>query len=148
MKALQLIAAMGAVAMLACGCQSSNPIAPVSEAQASSATHPTQLPNPAWSKPEDLPAFGTPTADSIRVVVWGRSVMQPGWYYLPRGSTIHDAMVAAEASIHSWPPGRHDYLQRIKADGSLETIRFLNPTVDEQRSLQDGDHLKFSHEVW
>jgi hypothetical protein len=84
------------------------------------------------------------------VAVFGHSIKKRGYYYFPRGATVHDAMLAAEfTGIVGW---RRPYsgIQRQRLDGSVETIWFTEQSraADEQRVLQNDDRLKISHEVY
>ena len=138
MNARLLITTIGLVLAFACGCQSLG---------RKGAQAPAEV---TWTIPPDFPTFGTPVADSIRVAIFGYSVIHPGYYHLARGASVHDAMQAAQISdIVGW---REPYsgIQRPRPDGSVETIWFkrANQAVDELRVLQNDDRLCISHEVY
>ena len=103
-----------------------------------------------WSVPSEA-EFGSPTADSIRVAIFGYAVNRPGYYYLPKAAAVQDAAAAAgiHGSFGGWDP---DYsgIQRNKPDGSVETIRFKNIAreIAEKIALRSGDTLQLSHEVY
>ncbi|MFO1452649.1 MAG: hypothetical protein U1F61_31070 [Opitutaceae bacterium] len=104
-----------------------------------------------WPVPEDLPSFGTASASSILVAVFGMrgAVRRPGYYYLPKGSVVRDAVEAAQGlgRLTWWQS--YSGLERPKLDGSFEVISFTkNRSVEEQIELFDGDRLYFGHEVY
>jgi len=151
MNARPLISTFGLVLAFASGCHSPSPPRPPAGAQASTpvTTRPVISSGFTWSVPADFPTFGTATADSIRVAVFGYSV-KPGYYYLPQGATVHDAMATARFSGIVWWKRPYCGLQRQRLDGSVETIWFTREgrATDEQRVLQNDDRLQISHEVY
>jgi protein involved in polysaccharide export with SLBB domain len=120
----------------------SEPSAPASQSFKSQA--------PQWTVPPTLTTFGTPTASSIRVAVFGgrRTVQRPGYYHLPSGAVVRDAVEAAGGlrPITWWI---YSGIQRSQSDGSWQLFRFTrNRTEDEQISLRDGDEIYFGREVY
>jgi len=138
-----------ALTLLVSGCRSPRPTTDVPATQSSpgSATSPTV----GRSVPPDLPTFGTPTTNSIRVAVFGMTstVRRPGYYHLPRGAVVRDAVEAAQGlSDFTWWRS-YSGIERQKTDGTLEVIRFTrNRAGEEQIVLQDGDRIYFGHEVY
>src|ERR1043166_4421083 len=51
-----------------------------------------------WPIPPGLPTFGEPSETSIRIAIFGMqgAVRRPGYYNLPKGSAIRDAVKAAQ----------------------------------------------------
>lgn len=127
--------AVGLVALLLCGCQSSH-----SSAEASKAPLSNSVPL--------FPTFGTRTSDSICVLVTGRSVRQRGYYFLPRGATIGDAINAAQGLNERVDWTHSCWLTRAKADGTTEATNLTSRKEAEQLPLKDGDRLKFSHPIY
>jgi hypothetical protein len=144
MSTCRCIWAIAALVLLACGCQLSNGNTQSSEA------HPSSVPADfAWRIPPDFPTFGSPNPGFIRVAVSGYSV-RPGYYYLPEGATVHDAMDAAHFSHFVGWQRPYCGIQRRRPDGSVETIWFTREgrAADEKRVLQNDDGLRISHEVY
>jgi hypothetical protein len=152
MNARPFISTVGLVLAFVCGCQSPSPKTQPSGTQPPAAviTQPVISPSFTWSIPPDFPTFGTATADSIRVAVFGYSIKKRGYYYLSRGATVHDAMQAGQFSGFVWWKRPYCGIQRQRPDGSVETIWFTQASraADEQRVLQNDDRLKISHEVY
>ncbi len=104
-----------------------------------------------WPVPPGLPTFGSPSEKSIRVVIFGTVYeMKAGYYYLPKGATVRDAMGAAHVSRGGtyW---RFSGVERPRPDGSFEVIHFTATSdrrADLQMVLQVGDRLYFAHEVY
>jgi hypothetical protein len=75
------------------------------------------------------------------------TVNQPGYYYLPPGSIVRDAVEAAHGfgMMMGW---RYSGMERPTANGSFEVIRFRNRDTGEQLPLRNGDSLYFGHEVF
>lgn len=151
-----ILIAAGVVAALSLfGCCSSKPgslAAPPSQAAA-----PTTKLAAASSSivrrpvPGDLPSFGEPSAATIRVAVFGMegTVRRPGYYYLPRGAVVRDAVVAAQGLGEFTWWRIYSGLERSKPDGSFDLIRFTrNRRAEEQIELQDGDRLYCGHEAY
>jgi hypothetical protein len=140
---------IGGAAIVACGCQSPNQKAQPPAAPLSATATIAGSTNSVWSTPPDFPTFGSPTPDSIRVAIFGYPVRR-GYYYLPRGATVRDAMEAAQFSGFVWWKRPYCGLQRQRPDGSMETIWFTRESraSDEQRVLQNDDRLRISHEVY
>ena len=106
---------------------------------------------PGWEDPPlYLPVFGTETADSIRVAVYGYSVNRPGYYYLTNGSTVRDAIQLAHGLKDSvtWEQP-YSGIKRTKADGSQEMIWFSRTarSSNEVSVLKNADWLRVSHEA-
>src|SRR5262245_15201379 len=153
MCAANFIPVVAAAAFLMIGCQSASP------PPKAPATLPPREPGHSsftasavrWHVPSGLPVFGTPTANSIRVAIFGmpQTVSRPGYYHLPQGTVVRDAVEAAGGlSPFTWWR-IYSGLQRPKPDGSWEIIVFTrNRTAEEQILLQDGDHLYFGHEAY
>ncbi len=142
-------AAAVALALLvsACQSQSSTPEDP----QTQSVVRSVKSPTVGHSVPSDLPTFGTPTTNSIRVAVFGmnQAVKRPGYYHLPRGAVVRDAVEAAQGlSKFTWWR-LYSGIDRPKPDGTLEYIQFTRDrTGEEQIVLQDGDRIYFGQEVY
>jgi hypothetical protein len=144
-----------AVALLASGCHSPSP---TTEAPVAPVVSQAPAPKPFISHhihpvPSDLPTFGTPTTNSIRVAIFGMSetVMQPGHYYLAQGAVVRDAVEAAHGigNQAEWTWSHYSGIERPKPDGSFEVIRFTQGrSAGEQILLQDGDRIYFGHEVY
>lgn len=137
------IATLGATLGLICGCHSSAP-----KGSQGTAGRPTVV--TAHAAAADLPTFGVPTERSIHVMVGGYGVERPGYYFLPRGSTVHDAFEAARGTDRADWRRPYSGIGRPKPDGSREQIWFARKTraSDEKLELQDGDEVRFSHEVY
>gem|GEM_PF-2426157 len=104
-----------------------------------------------WTVPPDLPTFGTPADNSIRVAIFGLygAVNRPGYYYLPQGSFVRDAVEAADGLGQFAWWRIYSGVQRPKPNGFWEVIRFTrNRTKEEQIVLQDGDQIYFGREVY
>jgi hypothetical protein len=138
--------------ILAIGCHSSPPKSPASSVvllypQVGSRT----LFWPFRIAPSDLPIFGSPTTNSIRVAVFGmgKTVKRPGYYYLPSDAVVRDAVEAAQGvdDFTSW--NGYSGIERPQPDGTLEVIRYTRDMMaNEQIPLKDGDSLFFGHEVY
>ena len=90
------------------------------------------------------------TKDTICVYVLGQ-IQKPGAYYLPRGSTLHQAIDAAEGLtlIADWRTiAGYSGILRHKYDGfPPQIIRFAGDrTKAEQMPLEDGDQIYFENE--
>ena len=75
-------------------------------------------------------------------------VNRPGAYYLPRGSTVRQAVEAAQGltRIAAW---RYFGIVRPYRNVLPQTIRFgPDQARAEQTPLEDGDQLYFGHEVY
>jgi hypothetical protein len=102
--------------------------------------------------PKDLPAYGSPGTNSIRVTVFG-VVVRPGVYYLPRNAVVRDAIEAAQgldSSGHAWW-SYWSGMGRLKGDGSPEVVRKFSDDrrqEDEQIPLRDGDWIHIGHESY
>jgi hypothetical protein len=102
------------------------------------------------AKQPDLPTFGAPVEGSIRVMVFGFGVKQPGYYFLPQGATVRDAFDVAQGTERTNWKRHYSGIVRQTPDGDLETIWFSRQTreFDESRVLENGDGVKFSHEIY
>ena len=151
MSTCRFILVVGALVVFTCGCQSPNPKTQTSEARSSiAATQAAVSPIVTWPVPSDLPVIGTPSANSIRVAISGYSVKRPGYYYLLRGATVHDAIEAAQLSdIGRWQQP-YSSIERQRPDGSVEISRFTRRSrvANEQRVLENNDRVFLSHEVY
>ena len=90
-------------------------------------------------------------ADSIQVTLGGMpgTVLRPGSYMLPAGSTVLDAVRAAGGlSSKTW--WHHlSGMQRKQPDGSFHRMPFTRDRATEEKIiLLDGDHIYFGHEVY
>lgn len=148
MRTLRAILAISFV--LVTGCHSATPKGervPQSSARTEIATSPGFT----WPVPEDFPTFGTGTQQSMRVAVFGYGVNRPGYYYLPRGATVHDAIEAAQGlnTLVAWHRP-YSGIERQRPDGSVQTIWFTRAgrSTEERIDLHDGDRLCISHEVY
>src|SRR5438067_404442 len=119
MSTCRFIGVVGAVVILACGCQSPNRKSRSSEASASATVMQEVSASFTWRIPPDFRTFGSPTSHSIRVAVFGYSVKQ-GYYYLAGGATVHDAMDAAQFSGFVGWQRPYSGIQRQRLDGSVE----------------------------
>jgi protein involved in polysaccharide export with SLBB domain len=87
----------------------------------------------------------------IRVIVFGMNgtVRRPGYYYLPHGAVVRDAIEAAQGlDDFAW---WRDYsgIERQKSDGSFQVIHFTrNRKAEEQILLLNGDRIYFGHETY
>lgn len=138
-----------ALTILVSGCRSTHPTADVAGADPSTVR--AASPTAGRAVPPDLPTFGAPVADSIRVAVFGmtHTVRRPGFYHLPRGAVVREAVEAAQGlSDFTWWR-TYSGIERIKPGGGLELIRFTRDRArEEQIVLQDGDKIYFGHEVY
>lgn len=141
--------------LLLVGCHSLTPRTPASPQPQTVAT--AQTPGTAtsqtvpWPVPPDLQTFGNPSDAAIRVAVFGMpgTVRRPGYYYLPKGSVVRDAVEAAQGLGDFTWWRNYSGLERPRPDGSFEVIRFTrNRRAEEQIVLRDGDGLYFGHEVY
>src|SRR5580693_4157062 len=85
-------------AVVMSGCRSRSSPAPVTSlpASRSSTTLPTDVVQSLiWNIPSNLPIFGDRGTNSIRVAIFGMSVQNPGFYFLPRGATVSNAIDTA-----------------------------------------------------
>src|SRR5690349_8251839 len=106
------------------GCQSANQKAQFSEQSLAVISKPAITARSSWPIPPDLPTLGLSGLDSIRVAVFGRSVKRPGYYYLQRGATVHDAMETAQFSGFVGWQRPYSGIQRQSTNGSVVTIWF------------------------
>lgn len=100
--------------------------------------------SPVWKYPRnDLPTFGEPGTNSIRVMIYG-DVTKPGVYFLPRLSSVLDALKATQGAGFRAYWGGNSGIQRQIADDKWEVIQFSrgNHEVDSSITLQDGDMIK------
>jgi len=143
MRVLLYIGTLGAALGLTCGCSSSAPKTPHS-----SADQPGVVITRAAAA--DLTTFGAPTEGSIRVKIDGYGVERPGYYFLPRGATVHDAFEAAKGTDRADWRRPYSGILRPRPDGTRELIWFTRKTraSDEQLELRNGDNVLFSHEVY
>ena len=138
--------------VLVVGCHSAVPPSEgVQQSEPSlAATEVATSPGFTWPLPENFPSFGTVSQQSMRVAIFGYAVKQPGYYYLPPGATVHDAIEAAHGlgNIVGWQRP-YSGIQRRRPDGSVETVWFTRAgrSTEEQINLRDGDRLRISHEV-
>lgn len=140
-------------ALVASGCHSPSrnrevPVTPVTSQVPESKLFISQTVR--WPVPADLPTFGTPTPNSIRVAVFGMggTVRRPGYYHLPRGAVVRDAVDAAQGLGDFTWWRNYSGIERPRSEGSFEVIRFTrNRTAEEQILLQDGDRIYFGHVV-
>jgi hypothetical protein len=151
--AIRLFTPMFLVMLLpAIGCHSPHSQAPARQTPLSQARVDSEsLPFPFRLPPPDLPTFGSQTTNSIRIAVFGmgRSVNRPGYYNLPSGAAVHDAVKAAQG-IDQWT-GWTGYsgIIRQKPGGKFEIIRYTSDQfANEHIPLKDGDSLFFGHEVY
>jgi hypothetical protein len=150
MKSCRFTAILGALAIFASGCHSMNRSGlPSTE---SNATIQAKIqPRDEWGARADLPTFGTPSEGTIRILIDGYSVNRPGNYHLSSGTTVQEAIDAAQGltRIVGWQRS-YSGIQRKRPDGSVETIWFTREgrAAEEKMMLQDGDHLRVSHEVF
>ena len=77
------------------------------------------------------------------------TVRRPGYYDLPRGAVVRDAVEAAQGlSEFTWWR-TYSGIERQKPVGTLDVIRFTqNHAREEQIVLQEGDRIYFGHEVY
>jgi hypothetical protein len=138
--------------LAATGCHSPHSHAPASQTSVSQAQFDSEsLPFPFRLPPSNLPTFGSQTTNSIRIAVFGmqRSVNRPGYYHLPSGAVVRDAVRAAQGVDESTGWTRYSGLIRQKPGGKLEIIRYKSDQfANEQIPLKDGDSLFFGHEVY
>jgi hypothetical protein len=134
------------VVSITCGCQAparnstEEPVAPVAKIVAELR----------FAIPVNLPTYGTRTDESIHIAVFGNSLARPGWYFLPRGSTLSKAIEAA-GGLQSYAGWREPYsgITRQAQNGSSQMMWF-NPqgrAAAEKMLLQNGDLLRIAHEV-
>jgi hypothetical protein len=135
MRVLVVIAIFGPVVALICGCRSSVPHKEPSL---------TPLATP------DLPTFGAAASGSIRIKIYGYGVKRPGYYFLASGATVRDAFEAAHGTERADWTRPYSGITRKKPDGTHEDIWFKRDArqFDEKLVLQDGDEVRFSHEVY
>lgn len=150
MRAVSYFLSVVIATLITCGCRSPSSSSPAITAPASPPTVSAATSASGsilWLMPTNLPTFGTAKSDSIRVAVFGGSVQRPGYYFLPRGAVLRDAVDAAGLKrIVGW----RDYsgIARWKPDGSSEMIPFPSRLEAESMLLNDGDQIQFSHEVF
>ncbi len=99
-----------------------------------------------WPSPS-VPVFGQASKDTICVYVLNQ-VRRPGVYYLPRGSTVHQAIEAAQGvgRVILW---QSSGIIRPYRNEVPTTIRFGGDRAkEEQMTLEDGDQLYLGHEVY
>jgi protein involved in polysaccharide export with SLBB domain len=75
------------------------------------------------------------------------AVKRPGAYYLHRGSTVADAITAAQGFSPFADWSHHCGLLRQMSLSVPELHRFKH-REDERISLRDGDQLYFGHETY
>jgi hypothetical protein len=130
-----------AVSLLLWGCASQN-----------AANRPYTSPYIGGPPPKDLPVYGSPGTNSIRVTVFG-DVVRQGVYYLPKNAVVRDAIEAAQgldSSKRAWW-SYWSGLGRLKADGSPQVVRKFNDDrrqEDELIPLKDGDWIHIGHEAY
>jgi hypothetical protein len=103
--------------------------------------------------PTNLPTFGSPGTNSIRVTVFG-DVVRPGVYYLQVGAVVRDAIAEAQGLDSSKHRAWWSYMSglgRLNADGSPKVVRKFNDArrqEDEKIPLQGGDWIHIGHESY
>jgi protein involved in polysaccharide export with SLBB domain len=84
----------------------------------------------------------------VCVLVYGYSVRQPGYYFLPSGAAIRDAISAAKGLDDTVDWRKYCSITRLNRDGSTERTKLTNPVEAEGIPLREGDKLWFAHEVY
>jgi protein involved in polysaccharide export with SLBB domain len=76
------------------------------------------------------------------------AVKRPGYYCLPAGAVVRDAVEAAQGfGIMQW--SHYSGIERQKPDGSSEIIHFTHDRkAEEQILLRNGDRIYFGHEAY
>jgi protein involved in polysaccharide export with SLBB domain len=118
-------------------------VAASSSQPAEFARHSALWSRPAWPlPPKDLPTFGAPTADSIKIAIYGAPgcVIRPGYYFLPQQAGLSEAIAAAQgldgfAAWNSFPG-----IQREAATDSWEIVT-EGRDADSSVPLQNGDMI-------
>lgn len=104
-----------------------------------------------WAIPQDLPTYGAATSGSIRVVVFGLAVAQPGVYWLDDTATVKDALYTAHVRTDfvQWRKS-HSGIQNPTEAGVWRLIWFTKEgrKSEEHIRLQDGDRIMFSQEIY
>jgi hypothetical protein len=138
-RATAVLAASLAAALLACGCHTSKARSPV---VCTFRSHGVR-----WPVPADLPTFGVAGADSIRVAVFGTlgAVNCPGYYHLPKGATVADALRAAQGLSEFVWWRVYSGIERSRRDGVFEVLEFTSGAA-RRIVLRDGDRVYFGHE--
>jgi protein involved in polysaccharide export with SLBB domain len=77
------------------------------------------------------------------------TVQRPGFYYLPQGAIVRDAVKAAKGlSDFTWWRS-YSGIERPRPDGLFNVFVFSdNRDAEELILLQDGDRIYFGHEVY
>jgi protein involved in polysaccharide export with SLBB domain len=91
------------------------------------------------------------TSETIRIVIYGLAVEQPGTYFLENDTTVLDAFEAAHGRTDFVRWRKHQSgVQRLRSDGARETIWFTKEgrILEEAMPLQDGDWLRFVQEKY
>jgi protein involved in polysaccharide export with SLBB domain len=92
--------------------------------------------------------YGERVPGSVLVLVYGYSVRQPGYYFLPPGATIRDAISAAKGLDDKVDWRKYCAITRLKSDGSKERTKLTSRGEAEGIPLREGDKLWFAHEVY
>lgn len=105
---------------------------------------------PRFPVPGNLPTFGSPGTNAIRVTILGQPhcVGQPGNYFLSRSSMVRDALIAAQgwSRAITWSPG-YSGIERPGPDNTFTVVWFEGgPKNCETLLLQEGDCLFFGGE--
>jgi hypothetical protein len=149
MRLAFLVLSIVVAAVVTSGCRSRSSPAPVTVVPPSPppATVADVVQSLIWNIPSGLPIFGVAGSNSIRVVIFGMSVQHPGFYFLPRGATVSDAVDAAGSKqIVAWK--HYSGIARLKPDGSPSKIDFPSRGEGLRIQLNEGDQIYFAHEVY
>jgi hypothetical protein len=101
----------------------------------------------AWWPSPDLQVFGHAGVKTICVYVVG-SVKRPGVYHLESGSTVADALKAAQGVSDAADWEHFCGLVRQRPLDVPQIYRFKYRQDDEQMSLRDGDQIYIGHETY
>ncbi len=149
MREILLVFSLVLAAVVMSACRSRSAPAPVTSLPATSAspTAATDIVHSLiWNIPSNLPIYGERESNSIRVAIFGMSVERPGFYFLPSGATVSNAVDAAGLKeFVGWKT--YSGLARLKSDGSPEMITFPNRRKGLLMILDEGDQVYFGHEV-
>jgi hypothetical protein len=108
----------------------------------------SSVPRPPAVASTNKPGNTTATKGCIQVFIWGIAVHE-GWYNLPEGATVHDAIdVARKKGAFIDLREAYSGLERRTTDGRWQKMwpTNANRTIEEQLPLQNEDQLCLSHE--
>lgn len=141
MRTIMLLTTGCIAAGMLCGCRSSG----------SKSAPPPAVPksvlkyNFRWPVPTGLPVFGTASTNTICIVIYG-GVNRPGYYFLPAGAVVGDAVKAAQGLKGEWT----GYTGRLPSGivrpniFRAEVVQFTRGAEkEEQVPLKDGDQIHF-----